>query len=73
MVSEPGSTKDTTKVAGPLRRDQAPCVGPFAEKAATTIQASNSFRLKGGHDELMESHLRGNVVCKCELYVPHQI
>jgi len=43
-----------TKAAGPLRRKQqrwykqqvAPCVGPFAEKAATTIQASNnSFRL----------------------------
>jgi len=49
-------------------------VGPFAEKLATAIQASKSFRLKGEHDELMDSHLRGSVVVyKCELYVPHRI
>ncbi|KEH39383.1 hypothetical protein MTR_2g095360 [Medicago truncatula] len=33
-----------------------------------------SFRLKGEHDELMDSHLRGSVIVyKCELYVPHRI
>jgi len=41
---------------------QAPYVGPFAEKATTTIQASKSFCLRGEHDELMDSHLRENVV-----------
>ena len=27
----------------------------------------------GEHDELMDSHLRGSVLYKCELYVPQQI
>jgi len=34
---------------------------PVAEKPATTIQASKSFRLREEHDELMDSHLRGSV------------
>ena len=79
MVSEPRSAKGTTETAG-----------PFVQKAATAVQAcrsicgepsnddtkqvNKSFRLKGEHDELMDSNLRGSVVvCKCELYVPHRI
>ncbi|AET03466.1 hypothetical protein MTR_8g071940 [Medicago truncatula] len=36
--------------------------GPFAQTPATTIKPIKSFRLKGEHDKLMDSHLRGNVV-----------
>jgi len=45
---------------------QAPCVGSVAEKVATTMQANKSFRLRGDQNELMDSHLRDSVVCKCE-------
>ena len=43
---------------------------PFGEG----YDRGKSFRLKGDHDELMDSDLRGSdVVYKCELYVPHRI
>jgi len=51
----------------------------FAEKVATMIQASKSFRLRRARRiELMDSHLwggggGGGVLCNCELYVPHRI
>jgi len=49
----PGSMKGTTEAAGPFAQKAATMVQcrSFAEKIATTIQASKSFRLKGEHDE----------------------
>jgi len=75
VVSESRSTKGTTEAAGLFAQKAATTVQcrPVAEKLATEIQASKSFRLREEHDELMNSHLRGGVVCKCELYVPHRI
>jgi len=66
----PGSTKGTTKAAGPFAQKAATAVQTMSvrlrRKPATAIQASKSFRLKGEHDKVMDSHLRGSVVVyKC--------
>nr|ABP02614.1 hypothetical protein MtrDRAFT_AC139526g32v2 [Medicago truncatula] len=53
VASEPSSTKGTTEAASPFAQKATTVVQclSVAEKPATTIQASKSFRLKGEHDE----------------------
>jgi len=48
---------------------------PALAANATDVQqaAHKELKKKGEHDKVMDSHLRGSVVCKCELYVPHRI
>ena len=60
MVVHPVSTKGTTEADG-----------PFVQKSVTVIQASKSFPLKGEHDKVMDSHLRGSVLCVSVSYMPH--
>ena len=73
VVSEPHSTKGTIEATDPFVQKAATAVQCWsvAEKSATAIQASKSFRLKGEHDKVMDSHLRGGVLCASVSYMSH--
>nr|ABD32194.1 hypothetical protein MtrDRAFT_AC148343g10v2 [Medicago truncatula] len=70
VVSEPCSTKGTTEAAGPFAQKVATAVQcrSVADKPATTIQASKSFRLR---ESVMNrwTHTLGGVLCASVSYM----